>query len=115
MDNLTELVRSEIARQYKSVRQFAFAVNIPLSGFRDRLDEVPRDRPVYLHCRTSQRSYYACCQLQNNGWTNVVHQRLVPGSVPVRVFPRRLRGPRAHRDRVQFQLMERRAEDWLPP
>ncbi len=49
------------------------AVNIPLSGFRDRLDEVPRDRPVYLHCRTSQRSYYACCQLQNNGWTNVVN------------------------------------------
>ena len=47
------------------------AVNIPLSGFRERLDEVPRDRPVYLHCRTSQRSYYACCQLRNNGWTEV--------------------------------------------
>ena len=47
------------------------AVNIPLSGFRERLDEVPRDRPVYLHCRSSQRSYYACCQLRNNGWTNV--------------------------------------------
>ena len=47
------------------------AVNIPLSVFRERLDEVPRDRPVYLHCRTSQRSYYACCQLRNNGWTDV--------------------------------------------
>ena len=31
MDNLTKIVRTEIARQYKSVRQFAFAVNIPLS------------------------------------------------------------------------------------
>lgn len=47
------------------------AVNIPLSEFRERIDEVPRDRPVYLHCRTSQRSYYACRQLQNRGWTNV--------------------------------------------
>ncbi len=37
MDNLTELVRSEIARQYKSVRQFAFAVNIPLSTINSAL------------------------------------------------------------------------------
>ena len=31
MDNLTKLVRDEITRQYRSVRQFAFAVDIPLS------------------------------------------------------------------------------------
>ena len=37
MDNLTELVRTEIARQYKSVRQFAFAVNIPLSTINSAL------------------------------------------------------------------------------
>ena len=29
MDNLTRIVKTEISRQYKSVRQFAFAVNIP--------------------------------------------------------------------------------------
>ena len=37
MDNLTELVRAEIARHYKSVRQFAFAVNIPLSTINSAL------------------------------------------------------------------------------
>ena len=37
MDNLTKIVRSEIARQYKSVRQFAFAVNIPLSTINSAL------------------------------------------------------------------------------
>lgn len=31
MDNLTQIVRAEITKQYKSVRQFAFAVGIPLS------------------------------------------------------------------------------------
>ena len=31
MDKLTNIVRDEISRQYKSVRQFAFAVGIPLS------------------------------------------------------------------------------------
>ena len=30
MDNLTTIVRDEISRQYRSVRQFAFAVGVPL-------------------------------------------------------------------------------------
>ena len=47
------------------------AVNIPLSQLRSRLEEVPRDRPVYLHCRSSQRSYNACLCLQAHGFTNV--------------------------------------------
>lgn len=37
MDNLTKIVRAEIARQYKSVRQFAFAVDIPLSTINSAL------------------------------------------------------------------------------
>lgn len=49
------------------------AVNIPLSQFRERMKEIPRGRPVYLHCRSSQRSYYAICQLQGNGWTNAIN------------------------------------------
>ena len=47
------------------------AVNIPLSELRDRLDEVPKDKPVYLHCRSSHRSYNAVMALQNRGWDNV--------------------------------------------
>ena len=47
------------------------AVNIPLSQIRGRLSEIPEDVPVYLHCRTSQRSYYAACFLQGQGRTNV--------------------------------------------
>ncbi len=31
MDNLTKIIRSEISKQYRSVRQFAFAVGVPLS------------------------------------------------------------------------------------
>lgn len=47
------------------------AVNIPLSQLRSRMDEIPRDRPVYLHCRSSQRSYNAICALQGNGFDNL--------------------------------------------
>ena len=37
MDNLTKLVRDGITRQYRSVRQFAFAVDIPLSTINSAL------------------------------------------------------------------------------
>jgi NADPH-dependent 2,4-dienoyl-CoA reductase/sulfur reductase-like enzyme/rhodanese-related sulfurtransferase len=47
------------------------AVNIPLSQLRQRMDEIPKDIPVYIHCRTSQRSYYAICCLQGHGYDNL--------------------------------------------
>ena len=49
------------------------AKNIPLTELRGRLDEIPKDVPVYVHCRSSQRSYYACCCLQGHGFTNIVN------------------------------------------
>lgn len=47
------------------------AHNIPLSQLHQRMAEIPKDVPVYLHCRTSQRSYYACCYLKGNGFRNI--------------------------------------------
>jgi len=49
------------------------AVNIPLSEIRDRADKIPKDVPVYLHCRTGQRSYNAVLALQNIGFNNVAN------------------------------------------
>ena len=49
------------------------AINIPLSELRDRVNEIPKDRPVYLHCRTGQRSYNVVLALQNLGFGNVVN------------------------------------------
>lgn len=47
------------------------AKNIPLSQLRERVNEIPKDIPVYLHCRTGQRSYNAALALQNLGYRNV--------------------------------------------
>ena len=47
------------------------AINIPLSELRQRTNEIPKDKPVYLHCRTGQRSYNAALALQNLGYSNV--------------------------------------------
>ena len=47
--------------------------NIPLSELRERVNEIPKDRTVYLQCRSGQRSYNGCLLLQNLGYTNVVN------------------------------------------
>ncbi|WP_313156034.1 FAD-dependent oxidoreductase [Lacrimispora sp.] len=49
------------------------AVNIPLGELRKRVSEIPHDRPVYLHCRTSQRSYNACMALKGRGFDNIIN------------------------------------------
>ena len=47
------------------------ALNIPLSQLRDRLSEIPRDVPLYLHCRSGQRSYNAVRALMQSGFKEV--------------------------------------------
>lgn len=47
------------------------ALNIPMSEFRQRLAEIPTDRPVYVHCLSSQRSYNVVRALGNLGYTNI--------------------------------------------
>lgn len=47
------------------------AMNIPLSELRERMHEIPKDVPVYVHCRSAQRSYNAVMALENSGYTNV--------------------------------------------
>ncbi|HTO22990.1 MAG TPA: FAD-dependent oxidoreductase [Spirochaetia bacterium] len=47
------------------------ALHIPVDELRFRLDEVPRDRPIIVHCRSGFRSHLALRILKENGWTDV--------------------------------------------
>lgn len=49
------------------------AINIPLSELRQRISEIPKEVPVYLHCRSSQRSYNALMALKHLGYDNVIN------------------------------------------
>jgi len=49
------------------------AVNIPLSEFRQRLAEIPTDQPVYVHCRSAQRSYNMVRALGNLDYDNIIN------------------------------------------
>ena len=43
-------------------------VNVPLDELRGRLGEIPKDRPIYVHCHSGLRSYLACRILTGNGY-----------------------------------------------
>ncbi len=79
VDQVRELVEKketiiDVRESYEYERgHIKGAINIPLSELRERSDEIPKDKPVYLHCRTGQRSYNAALALQNMGFSNVVN------------------------------------------
>ncbi|MBN2315535.1 MAG: FAD-dependent oxidoreductase [Sedimentisphaerales bacterium] len=45
------------------------AVNIPVDELRSRLNELPKDAPIYVYCTVGIRSYIACRILMQNGFT----------------------------------------------
>ena len=65
-------------------------IKIPLDTLREHLDEIPKDKPVFVHCHSGLRSYIACrilsgygyeCYNLAGGWRlyeAVMNQRTVP-------------------------------------
>ena len=47
------------------------AVNIPLGSLFERLREVPRDRPVVVHCQSGSRAAIAASVLKASGISDV--------------------------------------------
>jgi len=47
------------------------AVNIPLDDLRERMNEIPTDRPVYLFCGVGLRGYLASNILKGHGFVDV--------------------------------------------
>jgi len=43
------------------------AINIPLTSLRSRLNEIPKNKVVYVYCGVGQRAYYAVRVLKENG------------------------------------------------
>lgn len=47
------------------------AINIPLDELRERMKEIPADKPVYLYCGIGLRGYLASNILKENGFSEV--------------------------------------------
>lgn len=60
----------------RTAEEFSFgtipgAINIPLDDLRERMLEVPTDKPIVLFCAVGLRGYLAQRILMGNGYKNV--------------------------------------------
>ncbi len=67
MDGSATLLDVRTAGEYRRGHAAGF-VNIPVDELRERLDEIPEGRPVYVICQSGLRSYIACRILEGNGF-----------------------------------------------
>jgi len=49
------------------------AINIPLSQLKNKVSEIPKDKNVYLYCRSGMRSKQAAGILRKQGYTQMAH------------------------------------------
>ena len=67
------------------------AVNIPLDDLRERMDEIPAGRPVWLFCGIALRGYLASNILKDNGYAEV--RNLIGGLKTYRAATARIAPP----------------------
>jgi NADPH-dependent 2,4-dienoyl-CoA reductase/sulfur reductase-like enzyme/rhodanese-related sulfurtransferase len=53
--------------------KIANAINIPVDEIRNRLDEIPKDKGIYIYCEAGLRGYLAQRILRQNGFENVLN------------------------------------------
>ena len=54
-----------------SARSINNPINIPIEELRNRLDEIPNDKPIYVYCEVGYRSYLALRILLQSGFKEV--------------------------------------------
>jgi len=54
--------------EFKKPGTIEGALNIPIDKLRDRIDELPKDKDIYLFCQVGLRAYLACRILNQKGY-----------------------------------------------
>lgn len=66
-DGTVLLVDTRTPQEYQLGHAPGF-INLPLDDLRQRAQELPKDKPVYLMCQSGLRSYLACRMLSQRGF-----------------------------------------------
>ena len=67
-DGSVTLLDTRTVREYQRGHIDGF-YNIPVDELRDRVDELDKNKPVYVICQSGLRSYISCRILEGNGYT----------------------------------------------
>ncbi|MBC7411753.1 MAG: rhodanese-like domain-containing protein [Bacteroidia bacterium] len=71
LDEHQNIIIIDVREQHEVDAANFGAIHIPMGEVLNRLNEIPKDKPVYIHCRSGSRSGAICNALMNNGYTNV--------------------------------------------
>ena len=66
-DGSVTLLDTRTPFEYKNGHAEGF-INIPVDDLRERLSEIPKDKPLYVMCQSGLRSYITCRILSQNGY-----------------------------------------------
>lgn len=66
-DGSVTLLDSRTPMEYAGGHADGF-MNLPVDDLRERLSEIPKNKPVYVMCQSGLRSYLACRILSQNGY-----------------------------------------------
>lgn len=66
-DGSVTLLDTRTPYEYAMGRADGF-INIPVDDLRERLSEIPKDKPLYVMCQSGLRSYLSCRILTQNGY-----------------------------------------------
>jgi len=64
------LVDVRTADEY-SLGKIPGAINVPLDELRERMSDIPTNKPVYVYCGVGLRGYLTSCILKDNGYQDV--------------------------------------------
>ena len=67
-DGSVTLLDTRTVREYQRGHIEGF-YNIPVDELRDRVDELDKNKPIYVICQSGLRSYISCRILEGNGYT----------------------------------------------
>jgi len=75
-DEIAQIQEDSLLLDVRTVTEFEAghiesAINIPIDEIRQRLDELPRDKKIYIYCQAGLRGYLAHRILRQNGFDEV--------------------------------------------
>jgi NADPH-dependent 2,4-dienoyl-CoA reductase/sulfur reductase-like enzyme/rhodanese-related sulfurtransferase len=77
-DQVSQLPETAFLLDVRTIAEFEAehiptAINIPVDEIRDRMQEIPTNRPIYIYCEAGLRGYLAQRILRQTGYENVAN------------------------------------------
>ena len=68
LERIKEIILIDVREENEYLHSNITEINIPLSGFKQKWQEIPQDKTVIFYCQSGKRSKKAIAFLNEKGW-----------------------------------------------